>query len=1065
MLKNNFLSLFFLLFGSLLTAQVTVSGHVTFADFDGNAPVPMWEVFFSMGDGTPEIQTLTNEEGYYEIDIENTSPAQLAWVVGTFDLCSGEYLRKEIQIDPNTSAYIVDLVICAGVDPPDPVDACEAFFYSEQVAQSEDGYIVDFFDISYHSGEVISWEWTFGDGTGSTEQNPTHVYTVAGDYLVSLTIGGAFDNGVLCTSTIEYDIVVWNESDCDCPTDNYDPVCVFTPSGQLFEFTSPCYAECAGFEDYVTCEEDCICPQFYAPVCVTLEDGTLVTFDNHCYAECEGFGPDQWEECEPNECDCPTDTYNPVCIVIAPGGPSIVFDNACLAECAGFEPGDYQDCDSDCICPDFYEPVCVATEDGTIVEFLNFCEAECAGYDSSQWIDCDNNCDCFDALYDPVCVATPGGLVITFENPCLAECAGYTEDVYYACDPFGCDCPDIYDPVCVISLAGIITFPNACLAECAGFTEDAYVDCQEECECTDDFAPVCVSLPGDPSGNVVHFPNACLAECAGFTEADFVNCQEDCICPQVYAPVCVSTDAGMIITFDNSCYAECAGYGPDEYFDCNAGGCECPDVWAPVCVATPTGEIITYSNICEAECAGYTDENLVDCEDGACNCEPVWDPVCVSGIEGVIVTFPNECVALCEGFTPEDFVECADCECDDYYLPVCVITETGEFIEFSNPCYAACAGYGQDAIAPCFPTDDCWADFTFDVLDNGLDVQFTDLSYAEDDIISWAWDFGDGTTSTEQNPTHIYAEDGVYDIILVVTSEACGEFETAYHICIGDGGGVGGPDCQGFFFFEQADPADLLAFQFVDLSLGAVNAWAWDFGDGTTSTEQNPVHLYEEAGEYMVTLSIFAGDCQSTVSIPVTVGDDVWYGDLNCRAWFLPITSPDNLDVFFINLSSPDAIEFSWDFGDGQVSNDPLALHNYAEAGTYTVTLTTITEDGCENSFSAIITIGTEGDDGFGASPTFSLITGTDEVAQLKGLQAAPNPTSGHLRISWNVEQAGDYNWQVFDINGRLVEQLKARSATGIMTTTIDLSNQPSGIYLFRLQTADGIQTLRVSKI
>ncbi len=1065
MLKNNFLPLILLLMTNFLVAQISVSGIVSFADETTDQPVPGWQVDLYLGADGHVGTAITDDSGYYEISSDATFPGQAPYYVETLDVCSDEIIRVEWEPIPGTIAYEANIVLCEGIEPPDPVDECHAFFYSEQVGHDDEGYAVAFFDISYHSGEIMSWEWNFGDGTSSSEQNPTHIYAATGDYLVSLTINGIFSNGEACMSRIEYDVVVWDEADCDCPTDEYDPVCVISPSGQVFEFSNPCYAECAGVETFVSCEPDCVCPEFYAPVCITFDNGEVLTFDNHCFAECAGYTPDQWEECEPDDCSCP-DEYNPVCITSFPGGPIITFDNPCLAECAGFEPGDYQDCDSDCVCPDFYEPVCVMV-DGTLLTFSNFCYAECAGYSSDQWTVCETDCDCPTDLYDPVCVATPGGLILTFDNPCLAECEGFTANTYYPCDGEGCFCPEYEDPVCVLTEQGdTLTFSNPCFAECEGFTPEQWFYCdQVTCDCPTIYDPVCVA----GFAGIITFGNACLAECAGFTEDMFVDCEEDCICPDVWDPVCVlisdSTPSIEIIHFPNACYAECAGFTQADFVDCEED-CICPDVWDPVCVVDADGHTITFGNPCEAECAGYDPADFVDCDGGGCGCDQVWDPVCVAGVAGTI-TYPNECVALCEGFSPSDFVDCIGCECDDFYLPVCVIDPaTGVFLEFTNPCYAACAGYGQDAIVPCFPTDNCWAEFDFHPVDDSeLSIQFLDLSIATDIITSWFWDFGDGETSTEQNPMHTYAEGGVYDITLIVSSEGCGEFVATQHICIGNGGGVGGPDCQSFFFLEQADIDNLLSFQFIDLSLGNVNAWVWSFGDGETSTEQNPIHTYTEAGEYTVTLSIFAGDCQSTVSIPITVGEDIWYGDLSCRAWFLPISSPDNNDVFFINLSSPDAVEFTWDFGDGEISNNPLALHNYAEAGTYTVTLTIVTTEGCVNSFSATVTIGTDGDDGFGANPSFSLVTKTDEVAQLKGLQAAPNPTNGELRISWEVQQAGSYNWQVFDINGRLVTQREAKAATGVMTTIVDLSNQPSGIYLFRLQTPDGIQTLRVSKI
>ena len=252
-----------------------------------------------------------------------------------------------------------------------------------------------------------------------------------------------------------------------------------------------------------------------------------------------------------------------------------------------------------------------------------------------------------------------------------------------------------------------------------------------------------------------------------------------------------------------------------------------------------------------------------------------------------------------------------------------------------------------------------------------------------------------------------------------------------------------------------------MLFQFIELSIGNVNAWVWDFGDGNTSTEQNPIHNYAVEGEYIVSLTIFADDCQSTVTIPVSVGEYVWYGELECRAWFLPVNNPDNNEVFFLNLSSPDAVEFTWDFGDGHTSNNPLALHEYAEAGVYTVTLTIVTTDGCTNNFSSTIYLDT---DDFTSLPTFLVLSNTGEVEQFTKLIAAPNPTNGLLRLSWEVQQAGDYSWQLFDINGRLIQENKNKSIQGSTNLELDLSNQASGIYLFRLQTPDGIQTVRLSK-
>jgi len=923
--KHFLFGLGFLLLGSLLSAQITIFGQVTLGQEDGPG-IPDWSIEFFRANGNEAGTISTGGDGFYEITLDDVFNEAEELEARTLDICTGAFTTTSFEVVPGQLEYQVNLIICGGIDPPPPTE-CAPYFYYEQVP-SDEGFAVHFFDIS-HPGEggITSWSWSFGEGGTSNEQNPVHVYAEEGVYEVLLTIEGED-----CAATVVQLVIVHNQENCDCPTDEYDPVCVFTPSGAVLEFVSPCFAECAGYgpDVYTSCSgNECGCPEFYAPVCVAEPDGTIIEFQNHCFAECEGYGPDHWLDCE-ETCDCPEDVYEPVC-VHTPFGGLIEFPNACFAECAGFEPGQYQPCDGGCECPEFYDPICVTLDDGTVLTFSNFCFAQCEGYGPEQWEDCENNCECPEDLYDPVCVATPSGLILTFINPCEAECAGYGPDIYYHCEGNECNCPAVYDPVCVIN------------------------------------------------------------------------------------------DFGHIITFDNACFAECAGYGPDHFVECEED-CVCDTGWDPVCVATPDGSIITFSNACIAEC---------------------------------------------EGFTPDQFVDCGDCNCDNYYLPVCVIDPvTGDFLEFGNPCFAICAGYGADDIFPCDNGNECYANFSYVFYDDaelGHRVTFTDESFTLDAITSWFWDFGDGATSTEQNPEHIYDHAGVYDVTLVIETPECGTLTVTYHLCVGEGGGVGGPACQSFFFFEQPNANDLLTFQFIDFSLGNINAWIWDFGDGTISTEQNPMHTYATEGFYLVRLSIVSNECESSVQIGVTAGENVWYGDLACRAWFLPVINPATLEVYFINLSSPDAVQFEWDFGDGNTSTDPLALHGYEEAGMYTVTLTTTSADGCTNTFSVTINLSGE-DDGFTSNPVFSLVSSTEEPTTRKAISAAPNPTSNVVQLSWDATTADDYSWQLFDLNGKLLQQQTLRSIGGLNQVELDLSGQAAGIYLFRLQTPEGQRTLRLSK-
>jgi PKD repeat protein len=145
------------------------------------------------------------------------------------------------------------------------------------------------------------------------------------------------------------------------------------------------------------------------------------------------------------------------------------------------------------------------------------------------------------------------------------------------------------------------------------------------------------------------------------------------------------------------------------------------------------------------------------------------------------------------------------------------------------------------------------ADFTADVTEGTapLTVQFTDQSTG--DPTSWSWDFGDGGSSTAQNPLHEYATAGTYTVSLTVTSEAGTDT-----LSIGDyitvTGSAVGPTAD---FTSDVTSGDApLTVQFTDRSTGEPISWVWDFGDRSTSTEQNPQHTYVKKGSYTVSLTV-----------------------------------------------------------------------------------------------------------------------------------------------------------------------------------------------------------------
>jgi len=133
-----------------------------------------------------------------------------------------------------------------------------------------------------------------------------------------------------------------------------------------------------------------------------------------------------------------------------------------------------------------------------------------------------------------------------------------------------------------------------------------------------------------------------------------------------------------------------------------------------------------------------------------------------------------------------------------------------------------------------------------------LVVQFTDMSAVEN-ITAWLWEFGDGDTSEEQDPVHIYMAPDRYNVSLAVTDiwNVTFRAEKPGYITVNES-----EEYADFTANVTAGTAPL-AVQFTDMStVKNITSWLWEFGDGNTSEEQHPVHIYTTNGTYDVGLTI-----------------------------------------------------------------------------------------------------------------------------------------------------------------------------------------------------------------
>ncbi len=204
-------------------------------------------------------------------------------------------------------------------------------------------------------------------------------------------------------------------------------------------------------------------------------------------------------------------------------------------------------------------------------------------------------------------------------------------------------------------------------------------------------------------------------------------------------------------------------------------------------------------------------------------------------------------------------------------------------------------------------------------------VSFSDTSIGE--ITSWAWTFGDGGSSTDKNPTHTYTAPGTYTVTLSVYGPGGSDVETkTNHITI----------YKTDFSATPVTGIGTLTTAFTDLSTGSPTAWEWDFGDGTpTVTEKNPTHPYATNGVYTVTLKVWNsnGTGQVTKTNYISVAPDANF-NASATVGRTPLT------VNFTDASVGTVTSYAWNFGDGSTSTDQNPSHVYTTAGTYTVTLT-----------------------------------------------------------------------------------------------------------------------------
>jgi len=214
-----------------------------------------------------------------------------------------------------------------------------------------------------------------------------------------------------------------------------------------------------------------------------------------------------------------------------------------------------------------------------------------------------------------------------------------------------------------------------------------------------------------------------------------------------------------------------------------------------------------------------------------------------------------------------------------------------------------------------------------------LTVHFTDQSIPNRTITNWHWDFGDGQTSTQQNPSHQYTSVGVFDVQLIISDAIASDtvtmddlITTQTNIAVDFTGLPNSGEVPTTVMFEP-----LLAVLPVITSGISVT--------DRQVTEMNPIHTYTSEGKYAVKLRVHLGQdaCDQTDSLVKT--EFIQVKQLKAAFQAVPTRGLRPLAVTFYDLSSGNPTSWQWSFGDGGSSAVQSPTHTYYSRNAFTVKL------------------------------------------------------------------------------------------------------------------------------
>ncbi len=321
---------------------------------------------------------------------------------------------------------------------------------------------------------------------------------------------------------------------------------------------------------------------------------------------------------------------------------------------------------------------------------------------------------------------------------------------------------------------------------------------------------------------------------------------------------------------------------------------------------------------------------------------------------------------------------------------------------------------------------------------------------------SYNWTFGDGTSGTGMNPTHMYNSTGTYNVCLTVTDSInsctytyCDSVVVANYLNI----------CTASFnYYQDSLNANLITFSGQSGSAPG-SIITWDFGDGYVYTGSNYVtHLYANSGIYNVCFGYFdiLQNCFTTYCDIVYVGSGIIP---NCSAEFKMFLIPDSLNqgsnlIYFANTIQNPTSTYEWDFGDGNFGSGPFVTHSFNTIGIYDV-CSYISDSalGCTDTVCKRIEIVNGG---------MRILLGLENQKSISINTVYPNPAQDKANISLNSLKPGVAKIKILSLDGRVMEQFNTSIEQGNNTIELKLTGLNSGMYFVEINNSNDRATTKL---